>query len=116
MESWKIESSPGKQVALGWIILLVGLILAMGFRNFDSSGLTNSLAGFLLGLLLLLVGIAALIMGGRRTITVDPEARRISIDDVNRFGQKSRLIPFDEVERVYVGSLGNREGGSISLE
>ena len=116
MESWKIESSPGKQVALGWIILLVGLILAIGFRNFDSSCLTNSLAGFLLGLLLLLVGIAALVMGGRRTITVDPEARRISIDDVNRFGQKSRLIPFDEVERVYVGSLGNREGGSISYD
>ena len=116
MESWKIESSPGKQVALGWIILLVGLILAIGFRNFDSSGLTNSFAGFLLGLLLLLVGIAALVMGGKRTVTVNPEARRILIDDVNRFGQKSRLISFDEVERVYVGSLGNREGGSISYD
>ena len=116
MESWKIESSPGKQAAHGWIILLVGMILTVGFRNFDGSGLTNSLAGFLLGLLLLLVGIAALVIGGKRTVTVEPEARRILIEDVNRFGQKSRLISFDEVERVYVGSLGNREGGSISYD
>jgi hypothetical protein len=116
MESWKIESSSGKQVTLGWIILLVGTILTVGFRNFDGSGLTNSLAGFLLGLLLLLVGIVALVIGGKRTVTVDPEARRILIEDVNRFGQKSRLISFDEVERVYVGSLGNREGGSISYD
>jgi len=116
MEPWKIESSPGKQTALGWIILLVGLILAIGFRNFDSSGLTNSLAGFLLGLLLLLVGMTALVMGGKRTVTVDPQAHRILIEDANRFGQKNRMISFDDVERVYVGSLGNREGGSISYD
>jgi len=116
MEAWKIESNPGKQTALGWIIMVVGLILALGFRDFDSSGLTNSLAGFLLGLLLLLIGFAGLLMGGKRSVIVDPQARRILIEDVNRFGQKSRSISFDEIDKVYVGRLGNREGGSISYD
>lgn len=116
MNTWKIESSPGKQTLLACVIVVVGLILALGFRDFDSTGLTNSLAGFLLGLLLLLVGLATLVLGGKRFIVVDPEARRILIEDVNRFGQKSRLISFDEVDKVYVGRLGNREGGSISYD
>ena len=112
MDTWRIESSPGKQAFIAWSILIVGLILAFGFRNFDSSGLTNSLAGFLLGLLLLLIGFAGLLMGGKRSVTVDPHARRILIEDVNRFGEKERSISFDEVGKVYVGRLGNREGAS----
>jgi hypothetical protein len=114
MELRKIESSPGKQVALACIIVLTGSILAIGFRNFDGSGLTNSLAGFLLGLLLLAIGIGTLVFGGKRTVTVDPQARHILIEDVNHFSQKNRLIAFDQVDSVYVRSLGNREGGSIS--
>jgi hypothetical protein len=116
MEPWKIESSPGKQAFLAWTILMVGLILAVGFRNFDSSGLTNSLAGFLLGLFLLLIGIWTLVMGGKRTISVDPQTRSILIEDVNRFGPKKRSISFDEVGGTYIGRLGNREGGSISYD
>ena len=116
MDTWKIESSPGKQVALAWIIVFVGLILLIGFRNFDSSGLTNSFAGFLLGLLLLLIGIATLLMGGKRTISVDPQAHSILIKDASRFGQKERSIAFDEVGGAYVDSLGDKEGGSISYD
>jgi hypothetical protein len=116
MEPWKIESSPGRQAALAWVILSVGLILAIGFRDFDTSGLTNSLAGFLLGLLLTLIGIGTLVLGGKRTVIVDPAARNISIEDVNRFGEKRRSVSFDEIDHVYVGRLGNREGGSISYD
>jgi hypothetical protein len=116
MDTWKIESSPGKQTILACIIVAVGSILAIGFRDFDSSGLTNSLSGFLLGALLLSIGAATLLMGGRRTVIVDPRKRCILIEDVNRFGEKKRSISFDEVGRVYVSSLGNREGGSISYD
>ena len=116
MDTWKIESNPGKQVVLGWIVLVVGLTLAIGFRDFDSSGLTNSLAGFLLGLLLLLIGTGTLLLGGKRTVSVDPEARRVLIEDASRFGQKERSIAFDEVGEVYVDSLGDKEGGSISYD
>ena len=116
MDTWKIESSPGKQVILGWIVLVVGLTLAIGFRDFDSSGLTNSLAGFLLGLLLLLIGTVTLFLGGKRIVCVDPEARRILIEDASRFGRKKRSIAFDEVGEVYVDSLGDKEGGSISYD
>ena len=116
MDTWKIESNPGKQVVLGWIVLVVGLTLAIGFRGFDSSGLTNSLAGFLLGLLLLLIGTGTLLLGGKRTVSVDPEARRILIEDAARFRQKKRSIAFDEVDEVNVDSLGDKEGGSISYD
>jgi hypothetical protein len=116
MDIWKIESNPGKQTLIAWIILVVGLILVIGFRNFDGSSLTNSLAGFLLGLLLLLIGFAVLLMGGKRSITVDPQAHRILIEDENRFRQRKRSISFDEVGKVYVSRLGNREGGSISYD
>jgi hypothetical protein len=116
MDTWRIESSPGKQLLIASIILVVGLILAIGFRNFDGLGLTNSLAGFLLGLLLLLIGFVGLLMGGKRSISVDPQARTILIEDENRFRQKNRSISFDEVGTVYVGRLGNREGGSISYD
>ena len=116
MDAWKIESSPGKQAVLGWIILAIGLILAIGFSNFDSSGMTNSLAGFLLGLLLMFIGIVALWMRGKRSIVVDPEARGIVIEDSGRLGHEKRSISFEEVGEVYVDSLGDREGGSISYD
>ena len=116
MDTWKIESNPGKQTFIAWCILVVGLILAIGFRNFDSMYLTNSLAGFLLGLLLMFIGIVGLWMGGKRSIVVDPQARCIVIEDAGRFGPKQRSISFEEIGEVYVDSLGNREGGSISYD
>lgn len=114
MDMWKIESNPVKQTMLAWATAVVGLMLAFGFRNFDSSGLTNSLAGFLLGILLLLVGIPGIFMVGKQSITVDPKACRIMIEDTSRFGKKSRIIPFNEIVEVHVSSLGNRSEGSVS--
>lgn len=98
MDTWKITSNPVKQTILTWAIVAAGLILAYGFRDFDSSGLSNSLAGFLLGVLLLIIGIPGLFMIGKQEITVDPKARRILIEDTSRFGKKSRAILFEEVD------------------
>jgi hypothetical protein len=115
-ELWKIESSLGKQTFLGWLVLVVGLILAIGFRDFDGSGFTNSLSGFLLGLLLLLIGVATVVVGGKRTVTVDSGLRHVVLEDANRFTEKKRIILFDEVDHAYIGKLGDREGGSISYD
>jgi len=114
MDIWKIESNPVKQTILTWAIVIVGLILAYGFRNYDGSYLSNSLSGFLLGILLLLVGVPGVFMIVKQTITIDRNSRQIVIEDVSRFKQKNQIIYFDEIDEVYVSRLGNRSEGSIS--
>ena len=86
---------------------MVGLVLVIGFRNFSVSG-TNAMAGFLLGVLLLLIGVAGFLVGGRQTVVVDPKARRITIEDSNRFRPKKRSIPFSDIVGISIGYLGKR--------
>ncbi len=114
MDPWKIESNSVKQSAFTWAIVVVGLVLMYGFRDFDGSGFTDSLAGFLLGVLLLIVGVPGILMVGKETISVDPNARQISIEHASRFGKKNRIIPFNDIIDVHVSSLGNRSEGSVS--
>jgi len=108
MESWKFESSSRKQTALSLACIVVGIILVIGFRHFDGAGLTNSLAGFLLGLLLLLIGISALLAGGKQTIVVDPRMRRIVVLHTNQFRSKQRVIPFSDIVHTGIGYLGRK--------
>ena len=114
MDTWKIESNPAKQTVLTWSIVVVGLILIFGFRDFDGSGFTNSLAGFLLGILLLVIGVPGLFKVGKQSITVDPKACQIIVEDSSRFGAKKQIIPFSEIRDLCVSTTGNRSEGSIS--
>jgi len=114
MYIWRIESSPVKQTALSVITLLVGGMLLYGFRNFDASGLPDSLAGFLLGGLLFLIGLPGLITGGKEAITFDPHSKTILIENVNRFRTNRRYIGFNEVSDVRTTSIGHRSDGSIT--
>jgi hypothetical protein len=107
MEEWISRSNPVKQLILSAACAVAGLMLVAGFREFAAWG-SNAGAGFLLGLLLLLIGIPGLLLSGKQTVTVDPKTKRITIEDSNRFGTKKRLIRFGEVEAVSVGYLGKR--------
>lgn len=108
MDSWKFESNSGKQTALSLASILVGIILVIVFRHLDDTGITNSLAGFLLGLLLLLIGISAFIMKGKQTIVVDIGMRCIVVEDTNQFMVKRRLIPFSDIVGTEIGYLGKK--------
>ena len=108
MDVWKFESNAGKQTALALVCIAAGAILTYGFRHFDGPGMTNSLAGFLCGLLLLLIGIPAFLMRGRQTIVVDPRMRRIVVEDTTMFGTKKRSIRFSEIARAGIGYLGKK--------
>jgi hypothetical protein len=108
MDSWKFESNSGKQTALSLACIVVGIALAVGFRHFDGSGMTNSLAGFLLGLLLLLIGISAFLTRGTQTIVIDPRMRHIVVEDTNQFRTKKRLIPFGDIVGTGIGYLGKK--------
>jgi hypothetical protein len=107
MDLWTSQSKSGKQILLSVGCAVVGLVLMIGFRDFRGSG-TNAMAGFLLGALLLLVGVAGFLLGGKQTVVVDPKARRITIEESSRFRTKKRSIPFSDIDDISIGYLGKR--------
>ena len=68
----------------------------------------------MLGSLLLALGVGMLLFAGKHVITVEAKSRRIVIEHINHFRESATKIRFDEIADVYVGKLGDREGGSIS--
>lgn len=107
MDVWTSQSDPGKQTLLSIACAAVGLLLAIGFRDFSGFG-SNSAAGFLLGLLLLLLGVSGFLAGGKQVVVIDPGARGITIEDSNRFQTRKRWIPFSEVAGISIGHLGKK--------
>ena len=108
MDMLKFENNTGMQTALSLVCIVVGTILVMAFRQLNGPDTSNSLAGFMLGLLLLLIGICAFLMGGKQTIVVDCKSRRIVVEDINRFKAKKRVIPFGDIVDTGIGYLGKR--------
>lgn len=108
MSLQKFESNPNKQTALSLACIAVGAILAYGFRHYTGPGFTDSLAGFLLGLMLLLIGIAAFLAKGKQTIVIDTQLRQIVVEDSTVFGLKKRVIHFSEIVETGIGYLGKR--------
>jgi hypothetical protein len=108
MEAWISQNNPRAQTALALGCIVVGLVLVIGFRGFQGFAMTNAPAGFLLGILLLVSGVAALMLRGKQTVVVDPRKRLITVEDVTHFGTKKREIPFGEIDRVGIGYLGKK--------
>lgn len=104
----KFESHSGKQTTLALACIATGLTLAVGFRHFDGSGMTNSLAGFLLGILLLLIGLPGILVSGKQTIIVDYTSRSIYVEDTNWFWSKKRTIPFGDIIGTSIGYFGKK--------
>lgn len=105
MGPWVSNSRPGAQLALAVGASVVGASLAFGFRGFRADG-ENALAGFLLGLLLLVIGVSGILASGRQTVTVDPKSRRVTVDDRYLFGSRSRVIAFQDIGDISIGYLG----------
>jgi len=71
------KSGGSKQVGLGWLSLGVGFVLLVVLCLFDGSGMTNSLAGFLLGLFLFLLGLAALFAHTKKPLFLTGASRKL---------------------------------------
>lgn len=54
MNDWTVQSNQGRQTLMVWTLTATGLVLLYGCRHFSN---TNTKAGFLLGLLLLVLGV-----------------------------------------------------------
>jgi hypothetical protein len=111
---WRTESNALTQTAASVVAVVAGLALTIGFRRFEGPGLTGSLAGFLLGIMLLALGLVMLLLAGKHVVTVEAKSRRIVVENRNRFRTSTKEIRFDDIADVYLGELGDREGGSIS--
>ena len=107
MDLWRMQSNPVKQDLLSLGSSIVGLALVIGFRHFSTAG-SNDKAGFLLGVLLLIIGIAGFLAGGKQTVVIDPDRRSITVEDANRLGTKKSSIQFADITGVGIGYLGKR--------
>lgn len=107
MEQWISRSSPRAQFGVALACVIAGIVLMIAIRSGGPRS-ANATAAMLLGLLLLLIGLASYLTGGTQTVLVDPRTRRINIDDRTPLGNRKRIIPFDDVAEVSVGYLGKR--------
>lgn len=114
MEIWKIESNPIKQMIMSCLISIIGLIFVIYLRNADIHASSNVMAGYLLGWLLLIIGIASIIAINKQYITVDPEKRCIIIEDINLLGSKIITLSFDEIIDVQVAEIGKRSNYTVT--
>ncbi len=108
MDKWISESNPGKQMMLSIVCTIVGLAMAYVCRDFHGFAMTNTLAGFLLGVLLLLIGTAGAVTTGKQIIVIDSSVRSIVVEDRNIFGAKKRAIPFSDILHVGIGYTGKK--------
>lgn len=111
---WISRLNTGQLKLYGAIGVGVGLVFIMLVRQASSLSSVTSTSAFLLGLLILILGLVALVMNGEQVITVDPKRRMVLIETTSRFGKKQRLIPFRDIADVSLGEIGDIEGGSIS--
>jgi hypothetical protein len=111
---WVSRQDTGQLALYGVIAVAVGLGFIMLVRQASSLSSVTSTSAFLLGLLILILGLAALVMNGEQVISVDPKRRRVLIETASRFGKKRRIISFRDIANVSLGEIGDIEGGSIS--
>ena len=119
MDPLRFESNAAGQSLSIYLSTALGFALAFACRGFDRSGFSTTLAGFLLGLLFLGLGIAGIVTGAagaKRVIVIDPLKKIIRIDNINRFGTRTRTVAFRQIEGTYLHELGDNEGGSASYD
>lgn len=107
MTPWITHSNPSREALYGIVSAASGAVLVVAVLA-SATRSENVLAGGLLGGLVLVIGATGLLTTGKQTVTVDPDARRIVVEESQVLGGRSRIIPFDEVVRVGIGYLGKK--------
>lgn len=108
----KLESKPAANMLLYVVISVVGFLLMYLARDFIHGG-TNVLCGFLLGCMLLGIGIMAMVVGESRTVELDERRKRIVLDVKRRVGGGRQFImPFSDIKGFGIGMQGKASAGS----
>lgn len=108
----KLESKPAENMVLYIVVTAVGAALMFFARDFRHGG-TNVLCGFLLGCMLLGLGILGIAVGESRTVELDLRRKRIVLDIMRRIGGcRQVIIPFDDIRELGIGLQGKASAGS----
>lgn len=108
-----LESKPNANLLLNLVCTLAGVALIYLGHDYGTIG-SNRFYGLLLGLLIMSLGVAALIIGERRRITVDIAKREIRLDVRRRLAsEKSIRIPFASIAQIYLTRNGSASDGSV---
>lgn len=110
MALWTAENNPSTQYILTAGCTLAGTVCLYGARDFGSYD-SNTFAGFLLGAMLLLIGLVGIVTVGKQRIIIDPDRQKITVRDTNLWGTSTRTIIFQEISRIEISSLGKRSSG-----
>lgn len=108
MEPWIIQSNPKKSLATAVACLIVGAMILYLTQGVSFSAMSDRLAGWLLGMLLVVIAFGFLVTRLAQTVTVDPMKRTITVTDTTPWKSSERVIPFDTVESARVAFLGRR--------
>ena len=95
-------------MALCILSVVIGLVIVAGARTVCGPGGTNINAAYILGILLLAIGILGFLAQGKQTIVVDPATRCITVEDKTPFGLKQQTIKFSDILEIHIGYLGKR--------
>ncbi len=107
----QLRSQPRRNAALSGISVAVGALLVYFGRHHAD---TNAWAGYLLGWLMLLLGLAALLVNESRQLELDTRRRLLVLDVRRRLGGNRRVtIPFSQITSVDVSTFGSRSDGSV---
>ena len=101
------HSKPRQQTALAIGCTIVGALILYGARGFQTLN-SNAGAGSCSASCCFGLGIAAFLVSGRQSVTIDPTKRTIRIDDEGRLGRKSHTLRFDDIADIGIGYLGKK--------
>ncbi|MFN8611707.1 MAG: hypothetical protein U0931_29450 [Vulcanimicrobiota bacterium] len=106
----KFQSQPYANLALNLVLTFLGGGIMWAARDFSHAD-SNARAGFLLGVLLAVIGVLALIVDESRRVEWDEN--QILLDVRRRVGGNRQLqIPLREVGSVTLGAQGKSSSGT----
>ena len=108
-----LESKPNANLLLNLVSTLAGAALIYMGHDYGTIG-SNRFYGLLLGLFIMGLGMAGLLIGERRRITVDAQKREIRLDIwCQLIPPKTVRIPFASIARIYLARNGSTSEGSV---
>ena len=108
-EQWSIKSSDQFTAAIGTgCAVLGGLFVWITFHKVHLG--THYQGAYWLGVLLITLGATCLLLNEKTETVVLPKDRQLTVNTKGLFGQRTRVIPFRNVDTVYVLTTNSSRG------
>lgn len=111
---YRIATSPTKRLLLLGGVALVGALEGAAALGFGRAGQAGEL-GLVMGLVLVTLATVGALLGKKRSVTVDPEASTLTIEDTTRFGSNETAIPFSDIRELTIDAAPDGEAFDVTL-